>query len=95
MNRIFAESNPSGLQDEVDALPWHHEIDFGNGVRGKGNCKLRHLQAQADIYFAGDLRSGRSVLDLGCWDSFNSLEAERRGASRVLATDHFAWSDAC
>ena len=35
---------------------------------------------------------GRSVLDVGAWDGFFSFEAERRGAERVLATDHFCWS---
>jgi tRNA (mo5U34)-methyltransferase len=31
------------------------------------------------------------VLDVGAWDGYFSFEAERRGASRVLAADHFAW----
>jgi tRNA (mo5U34)-methyltransferase len=30
-------------------------------------------------------------LDVGCWDGFYSFEAERRGASRVLATDSYTW----
>jgi tRNA (mo5U34)-methyltransferase len=32
-----------------------------------------------------------SVLDVGCIDGFNSFEAERRNAKRVLATDHHVW----
>jgi tRNA (mo5U34)-methyltransferase len=32
------------------------------------------------------------VLDIGAWDGFFSFEAERRGASRVLAADHYSWS---
>jgi len=32
------------------------------------------------------------VLDIGALDGFFSFEAERRGAARVLATDHFCWS---
>ena len=35
------------------------------------------------------------MIDIGCWDGYNSIEASRRGASRVLATDQFAWSDKC
>jgi tRNA (mo5U34)-methyltransferase len=50
------------------------------------------LRKQADVYFRGGV-SGKSVLDIGCWDGFNSIEAHRRGAARVLATDHFVWSD--
>ncbi len=35
--------------------------------------------------------AGKSVLDIGAWDGFYSFEAERRGAARVVATDHYAW----
>ena len=35
--------------------------------------------------------AGKSVLDVGAWDGFFSFEAERRGASRVLATDSYVW----
>ena len=32
-----------------------------------------------------------SVIDVGAWDGYYSFEAKRRGAARVLATDHFSW----
>ena len=38
-----------------------------------------------------DRLDGKSVLDIGAWDGFYSFEAERRGASRVLAVDHYQW----
>jgi tRNA (mo5U34)-methyltransferase len=100
MQLFSAKRNPAPvadleLQQEVDGFPWHHEIDFGDGVVSKGQCKRRHLEAQADVYFSGDLVRDRSFLDVGCWDGYNSVEAVRRGASRVLATDHYAWSDSC
>jgi len=38
----------------------------------------------------GDL-AGLTVLDVGSWDGFYAFEAERRGASRVVATDSFCW----
>jgi tRNA (mo5U34)-methyltransferase len=38
--------------------------------------------------------TGKSVLDIGAWDGFFSFEAERRGASRVLAVDSFCWNGA-
>jgi tRNA (mo5U34)-methyltransferase len=38
-----------------------------------------------------DLR-GRTVLDIGAWDGFFSFYAERNGAARVVALDHFVWS---
>jgi tRNA (mo5U34)-methyltransferase len=44
----------------------------------------------ARVHLPQDL-SGRSVLDIGAWDGFFSFEAEKRGASRVVASDHYAW----
>jgi tRNA (mo5U34)-methyltransferase len=82
------------LQALVNQLPWHHQIDFGCGVISPGNGKIGPLRAAADVYFRHGI-AGKSFLDIGCWDGFNSFEASRRGASRVLATDHFAWSDQC
>jgi tRNA (mo5U34)-methyltransferase len=82
------------LQERVDAFQWHHEIDFGHGVRSPGLTTADVLQRQADLYFKDSIR-GLSVIDVGCWDGFNSFEAKSRGAARVLATDHFAWSEQC
>lgn len=79
----------------VNSLPWHHQIDLGDGILTPGNSKLEVLQAQADIYFRNDLVKNKSFLDIGCWDGFNSFEASKRGASSVLATDYFAWSNQC
>jgi len=82
------------LRSLISSLPWHHQIDFGDGLLTSGRTRIDVLKAQASIYFKMGV-SGKSVLDIGCWDGFNSFEAHRRGASRVLATDHFAWSSAC
>jgi tRNA (mo5U34)-methyltransferase len=82
------------LIDQIAKLPWFHSIDFGNGCVSPGKGLLADLQAQAAAYFSIADPRGRSVLDIGCWDGFNSIEAYRRGASRVLGTDHFTWSDA-
>jgi SAM-dependent methyltransferase len=84
-----------GLAAAMAAVSWHHQIDFGNGLLSAGNTKLAVLQAQSQIYFAADIIRGKTFLDIGCWDGYNSFEAHRLGASRVLATDHFAWSSAC
>lgn len=97
-NRAKRESRTTGapgdLGQRAASLRWHHAIDLGNGVVTPGNTPLEVLKAQADVYFEDSLH-GLSVLDVGCWDGFNSFEAERRGAARVLATDHFAWSEDC
>jgi tRNA (mo5U34)-methyltransferase len=83
----------SDLARRVHELPWHHQIDFGNGLLSPGNTKISTLKAQADVYFRHCI-DGKDFLDIGCWDGFNSFESRRRGAARVLATDHFAWSKA-
>jgi tRNA (mo5U34)-methyltransferase len=80
------------LRRRVEAIPWFHEIDFGNGVRSDGATPEDVLRRQADVYFKDGV-AGRTVIDIGCWDGFNSIEAARRGAARVLATDHFVWSE--
>src|ERR1700680_2181300 len=35
--------------------------------------------------------AGKTVLDIGAWDGYYSFLAERGGASRVVALDHYAW----
>ena len=84
----------SDLQQAVNELRWFHSIDFGDGLVSQGGIPLAVLNAQADIYFPHGLE-GKTFLDIGCWDGFNSIEAHRRGAARVLATDHFAWTSRC
>jgi tRNA (mo5U34)-methyltransferase len=80
----------AGAAGTCGSLPWFHQLDLGGGVITPGVTSNAVLQAQADEYFKGGI-GGLSVLDLGCWDGFNSFEAKRRGATRVLATDRFAW----
>ena len=58
-------------------------------IEGLGRYDL--LKARADRLFEGRIK-GRSVLDIGAWDGFFSFEAEKQGATRVLATDHYCWS---
>ena len=82
------ESPLDSLRREVAATTWWHTIDLGNGVVTPGidptPARLRELQIPDDL-------TGLTVLDVGAWDGFFSFEAERRGASRVLATDSFCW----
>jgi tRNA (mo5U34)-methyltransferase len=78
-------------QAEVDALSWFHQIEFANGVLSPGWIRKSKIARMAKILFPMDL-AGKSVLDIGCWDGAYSLEAVRRGARRVLATDHFSWN---
>jgi len=78
--------SPQELRTRADALGWYHPIDLGQGVTTRG-------LSQSPLLDAGhlpDLR-GRRVLDIGAWDGYYSFLAERLGASRVVALDHYVW----
>src|SRR5436190_19587079 len=76
------------LRTAVEALEWHHTIDLGDGVGPPGRDPTPANLAR--INMPGSL-AGKTVLDIGAWDGFYSFEAERRGASRVVAMDGFVW----
>lgn len=77
------------LSQRIESINWHHSIDLGGGVITPGNVdnatKVKRLGFPESL-------AGLSVLDIGAWDGFYSFEAEKRGASRVLATDYFCWN---
>jgi len=81
--------NRDELRQQVAAIRWFHRIDLGGGVVTPGlddtPAKLARIKMPTDL-------TGKSVLDIGAWDGFFSFEAERRGASRVLAVDSYCWS---
>ncbi len=78
-------TSPAELQAQADALAWYHSIDLGNGVVTRGSSVQ---ETSADVI--PDV-AGRSVLDIGTWDGKFSFLAERAGAARVVALDHYAW----
>lgn len=85
--RVHAVTDPAELQAQADAISWFHSIDLGDGVKTHGQSEERRALTPAQL---PDF-SGRSVLDIGAWDGFYSFFAERHGASRVVALDHYAW----
>jgi tRNA (mo5U34)-methyltransferase len=84
--------NETDLVHRIQSLPWFHSIDLGNGLVTPGRARLDDLKAMADVMFDEAL-TGKTILDIGCYDGFYSFEAHRRGAKRVVATDHFIWRD--
>lgn len=77
---------------QVEEVPfWFHSIDLGGGLVTPGLKKPAQLEHELGTLHLPDCE-GRSVLDVGAWDGFFSFEAERRGARRVVALDHFVWS---
>lgn len=82
----------SDLRADVEKRFWWHSIDLGNGIVTPGGKSAELLRAEAETVFGPISLTGKSVLDIGAWDGFFSFEAKRRGAKRVLATDHFCWT---
>lgn len=78
------------IQTQVGRIKWWHQIDLGQGIVTPGpDDTLERIQHHLGL--PGDLR-GKTVLDIGAWDGAFSFEAERRGASRVLAIDEYIWA---
>lgn len=74
------------LRARVAEITWHHSIDLGHGVVTPGLAGAGPVPERAFPSFAG-----RSVLDVGAWDGYYSFLAERQGAARVVALDHYVW----
>jgi tRNA (mo5U34)-methyltransferase len=76
------------LAARAEAIRWYHTIDLGGGVVTKGiddsAFRLARLELPQSL-------TGMTVLDIGAWDGYFSFEAERRGASRVVAADYYSW----
>lgn len=73
----------------VSKIKWWHQIDLGQGVITSGPDPT--IERIEWLGVPKDLR-GKTVLDIGAWDGAFAFEAERRGASRVLAVDEFIWA---
>jgi tRNA (mo5U34)-methyltransferase len=82
----------STLRALADSVPfWWHSIDLGDGVVTPGEKPADWLAVELDALHLPELE-GKTVLDVGAWDGFMSFEAERRGAARVVALDHYVWA---
>jgi tRNA (mo5U34)-methyltransferase len=65
---------------------WWHSIDLGNGQVTPGVHSLSEMQQLYQALELPEDMSGRSLLDIGCWDGFYTFETERHGA-RVTSVD--------
>ena len=78
------------LAADVAAIRWFHTIDLGDGIVTPGQDesarKLGWLHLPHSL-------QGKSVLDVGARDGFFSFEAERRGATRLVAVDPACWRE--
>lgn len=87
---MFRSRRRSQLQEAVNGIVWFHSVDLGGGVVTPGTKPNATLTRELEVIDLPALQ-GRDVLDIGAWDGFFSFEAERRGARRVVALDHFSW----
>ncbi len=80
------------LEAMANSVPfWFHSINLGQGVVTKGVCSANGLEQKVELLRLPELK-GKTVLDINAWDGFFSFEAERRGASRVVALDQYMWA---
>jgi len=80
------------LSEAVKQYPWFHSIDLGNGIVTPGTKSAKTHAGESAAFFDPIKMDGATVIDIGAWNGFYSFEAKRRGASRVLATDHYCWN---
>jgi tRNA (mo5U34)-methyltransferase len=70
---------------------WWHSIRLPDGRVTPGERSLDVLE-RAWAAFQLPPLDGKTVLDVGAWDGWNSFRAESEGADRVVALDSFVWS---
>ena len=89
---MFFKTKKARLQQLVNEVPfWFHTIDLGHGVQTPGRKPTENLESELVALHLPSL-GGKSVLDVGAWDGYFSFAAERLGARRVVALDHYVWS---
>ena len=74
----------------MESIAWWHRIPIGDqltpGHNHDSNTTLELMDLPKDL-------TGKTVLDVGCWDGFYSFECEKRNAKKVVASDRFVWDE--
>jgi tRNA (mo5U34)-methyltransferase len=79
------------LQEKIAQYFWWHTIDLGNGVVTPGFKTADLMRIEADALFSPVDLHNKTFLDVGAWNGGFSVEAARRGATRIAALDHYTW----
>ena len=70
----------------MNTMKWYHKIDLGNGIITPGRDYEKMWQSTSCVMNNINYE-GKRVLDLGSLDGYWAFEAEKRGASTIVATD--------
>lgn len=81
--------NTTTILIQNSKVKWFHQIRLQSNFVTSGLD--RSEEKCANLFIPEDL-SGKSVIDLGCWDGFFSFECEKRGAN-VTSVDDFVWQN--
>src|SRR4029077_13988016 len=81
----------ASLQAKIDQYYWFHSIDFGDGLAARGAKTAEYIAGECEAILGPLDLHGTTVLDVGTYNGFYALEARRRGASAVTASDSFVW----
>lgn len=84
--------NTDELRRRVSQHVWFHSIDLGDGIVTPGKKKPEFHAAEAKAIFDPIDVKGRTLMDVGAWNGFYTVEAKRRGAADVLAVDEITWN---
>jgi 2-polyprenyl-3-methyl-5-hydroxy-6-metoxy-1,4-benzoquinol methylase len=76
------------LQRRLDGYSFYHCLELNPEVTTKGYEEFRAIQAPVTRALGSLPLAGKRVLDVGCRDGLFSLQAERLGASEVIAIDN-------
>lgn len=80
------------LPEKVASYFWHHSINLGDGVVTPGIKSRYILRREADAAFGPLVAAGRSLIDIGAWNGYFTVEAKRRGFAPILAVDQYTWA---
>ena len=75
------------LKQRLKDYTFFHTIQLGDGVETPGHPLWKHEKLLLETIASQDLKCKR-VLDIGCANGLFSFEAEKHGATDILAVDH-------
>jgi tRNA (mo5U34)-methyltransferase len=81
-----------GLAESIRSYPWFHSINLGDGIVTPGVKTLYALAKEGAAVFDPLNLRGRSLMDVGAWNGYFTVEARRRDAGRILAVDYITWT---